>query len=765
MLSRKSLRNLFPPVLIIMMLASCAGVPEVKKEAGQQPTISENELPLTVAILPFVNDTKEVGLASQLRRAFANNFSAKNYVDMKLPLVDERVVQLEKSTGKTITDLKPQEVCAALGCDGLIYGRIMDYTKVNVGLYSQIGAEAEVWMVNTRTGKEVARVKDNVRYHEGGVPLSPIGAIITAFSTAMNIREIQQVRMVNELGFKLAGKMPSPSRLAAENRPVIKEVLTNAKDGPFGKGKIIKVGMEGEPGLIATFDIGSFRKGIPMKETKAGIYVGEYLVLPGDNAADMPIIASLTRLGGYESEWVDVSGFVTIDTTPPPQVKGLRARGFIDRIEISWDALKDVPDLKTYKVLRSEQPLSGYTELSLTEQSSLDDKTAKAGTVYYYRVTAVDYAGNESELQDAVPASLASKEPVVLSGEMQKDSVLSGIYVVKGSFLVPRGLHLAIAPETTIMFDEGSSLIVRGQLNSDGRGQPVEFIPSGDKRWKGLIIENGSVMLSNFHLKNAETAIQITNSKGKIENGIIADSGTAVSISGTPAVALRGNTISGNMIGIELQMTDAVIAKNNIFQNKEGIAAKGFSGDIADNNIYDNEENISSSADIRVAANYLGSVNTDEMKTNGVIVTKTYDEKVPDGKVVSAISNPYAALSMEDRQKKAIEFVIEAGNYFRQSNYGKASTLFEEALKAFPTAEVYYYLALSYKNMKEDDKAMRFLKEGTGKFPQDSTLFKNLGLMYYEKGDETEARKAFEEVLRLSPEDKQARFLLERLGK
>ncbi len=232
-----------------MVLVSCAGTQEVKKEAPGAG-ISANELPRIVAILPFQNDTKETGLASQLRRAFANYFSATNYIDMKLPLVDERIVHLEKSTGKNILDLGPQEVCASLECDGLIYGKITDYTKVNVGVYSQIGAEAEVWMINARTGKEVFRAKDSVRYHEGGVPLSPIGAVITAFSTAMNIREIQRVRMVNELGYKLAGKVPSPPGVAARNRPVIKEVLTNVKEGPFGIGKVIRVGLEGDQGWL-----------------------------------------------------------------------------------------------------------------------------------------------------------------------------------------------------------------------------------------------------------------------------------------------------------------------------------------------------------------------------------------------------------------------------------------------------------------------------------------------------------------------------------
>lgn len=36
-------------------------------------------------------------------------------------------------------------------------------------------------------------------------------------------------------------------------------------------------------------------------------------------------------------------------------------------------------------------------------------------------------------------------------------------------------------------------------------------------------------------------------------------------------------------------------------------------------------------------------------------------------------------------------------------------------------------------------------------------------MLAYEKGDEAAARKALEESLRLSPDDRQARFVLERL--
>jgi len=760
----KKITKVLSIMFFLMFISSCAPTQEVKKDTPEAaPSVSEEELPKIVAVMPFQNETKEVGLANQTRKAFYNHFSSKPYRDVELNIVDEKIVHLEKSTGKSILDLKPQEVCQSIGCDGLIYGKVTDYVKTYAVAYSQLGIEAEIWMVNAKTGKEVFRIRDSVRYHEGNIPLSPIGLIMTAVSTAMNIREIQQIRMVSELAYKFNEKIPSPSGMAVEDRPVIKEVLTNVKEGPFGKGKVIRVGLEGEKGAVAMFDIGNFKKAILMKETKPGIYLGEYLVLPGDNATDMPIIAYLKRPGGLESQWVDVSGLVTIDTTPPPQIKGIRAKGFQERIEVSWEQLKNVPDLKGYKILRSVQPLSGFSEISKVELNAFEDKAVKPDVHYYYRVVAFDQAGNESDIHDPIRASLVSKEPVTITGEIKKDTVLSGIFIVKGSLVVPKGLSLTIEPETRIMFDEVASLLVHGKLIADAKGGPVEFISLGSTKWKGIIFEEGSVAVNGFRIKGASTSLLLKNTDGFLENGIITDSNTAILISGTPSISAKNITISGNKTGIELQKTNAKILQSNIFQNSDGIIIKGFSGEIKDNNIFDNERNITSEAAVKIGANYMGSINIDEMKIKEVSLTKAYDNKVPDGKIVDAISNPYANLTHEERRTKAAEILVEAGGYFRQRNYGKAVVLFEEALKTFPTADTYYYIALSYQEMKEDEKALKYLKEGVEKFPKDSTLQKSLGLMYYQMGKEAEAKKVFEEVLRLSPEDRQVKFLLERM--
>jgi len=744
--------KLFVSILLIVVLSVCT-------------IAAAEDLPGTIAIMPFLNETNEADIAAITRKSFYNHFSSKPYRDVELALVDEKVIHLEKSTGKNITELSPDEICSAIGCDGIVYGKVTEYTKAFAALYSQLAIETEVWMVNAKTGKEMFRFKDSVRYHGGNIPLTPLGLVMSAVSAAMNLRDVQQIRMVNELCHKLNEKIPSPGGTAIENLPSIKDVLTNVKEGPFGKGKIVKVGLEGDKGLVATFDIGNFKKGIPMREVNPGIYMGEYLVIRGDNARDMPVIASLKRPGGRENKWIGIDGFATIDTTPPPQVAGIRARGFGDRVEVSWSPLKNIPDLKGYKVLRSEQPLSGYGEFATIEFTTFEDKTTKPEITYYYRVIAFDEANNESDPQDAVKASLIAGEPVILSGELKKDTTLAGTYIVNGDLIVPRLLVLTVEAGTNIRLNETASLVVNGRFVVNGKDGIVELGPIGDKRWKGIIIEGGAITTNNMRIKNALIALNVKDSEGVIENTLITENDTGISITGIPSPVLKGSTISGNKTGVMLDRTEAKITGNSIFQNKEGIVIKTFSGEIQDNNIFNNEKNILAESPVRIGANYFGSIYFEEIRVTGASITKVYDARLPDSRIVDVVSNPYVRLNNEERQKKAKDLIGEANEYFRKRNFGKASSILEESLKVLPVSESYYYLALCYQEIKENEKAIKILNEGILQFPADPSLPKALGFIYYQSGKEAEALKAFKEVLRLSPDDTRVKFLLERMGK
>ena len=124
----------------------------------------------------------------------------------------------------------------------------------------------------------------------------------------------------------------------------------------------------------------------------------------------------------------------------------------------------------------------------------------------------------------------------------------------------------------------------------------------------------------------------------------------------------------------------------------------------------------------------------------------------------------YKNLTDDERKIKSTELMIEAGRYFRSRNFGKASSLFAENLKVLSSPETFFYLSLCLKEMKEMDRSMAYLKEGANMFPQEPLLWRSLGILAYEIGDEGVARKSLEEVIRLSPDDRQAKFFLERVN-
>ncbi len=752
-------------VALLFLLSACAASQQAEKKS--EAVLSSKDLPHTIAVLPFGNETDEIGLSGQVKKSFSNHFSSKPYNKIESYIVDEKVAQIEKSTGKNIFDIPQKEVAEALGVDGLIYGKVTDFKKVYVVAYSQIGVEAEVWMVNAKTGEDVWRGKESVRYHEGGIPTSPIGLVITAVSSALNIREIQRVRVVNELGWKLNEKLPAPTGLKVIARPLIKEVVSNVKEGPFGKGKVFNVAMDGEKGLVAMFEIGGFKKGLPMKEIKDGQYLGEYLSVPGDNVKDAPVIAILKRSTGEESSFVDITGLLSIDTIPPPQVAGLNGRAFIDRLEFSWDKVA-ANDLKGYHILRSAKPISGYEDIGFVEEERFIDLSAKAGDVYYYRVAAEDTAKNQGEQSEAIKLTLRQKEPQFLTGDIKADTtLLAGSYIAKGDVVVAKGVVLNIEPDAKLLFEKDASLKILGKIIANGKKEEwIEFLPkTPEDIWSGVIVDGGDADFSFVKLIGTKTALKLINTSANIRNVILEKNDIAIHTTGAPSPNISKSTIWHNSTGILLESSQSTIKENDITQNKVGLQMAKSSPLFKENNIYANDINVDAGdLSAQLDINFFGAIVYEEMRLKGnVKVSTVLDDKYPNGKQAHVIVNPYTLLSPEEKKAKVAELLISAGKYFRERNFGKAATQFEDVLKLEQGPTTYYYLALSYQGMEDNEKALGFLKKGVEKFPLDSNLSKAYGLLLYQLGRDEEAKAAIREALRLNPGDKQVKFILERL--
>jgi fibronectin type 3 domain-containing protein len=85
------------------------------------------------------------------------------------------------------------------------------------------------------------------------------------------------------------------------------------------------------------------------------------------------------------------------DRTPPARPRGLTVVPGVGRAFLTWNENKE-RDLAGYNVYRSTRRGRGHEKLTdvVLTRTTFSDETAKQGAVYYYMVTAVDRAGNES---------------------------------------------------------------------------------------------------------------------------------------------------------------------------------------------------------------------------------------------------------------------------------------------------------------------------------------------------------------------------------
>jgi len=361
--------------------------------------------------------------------------------------------------------------------------------------------------------------------------------------------------------------------------------------------------------------------------------------LPGDNTRDMPVIAYLRRLSGTESQWVDTSGLVVIDTRPPERVTGLKASEHRDRVQLSWASLHDVPDLSAYRVLRSEQALTGFQQIARTEVNAYEDLTARPGVPYYYQVVGADNAGNVSESSSTVSAGLtlsarpATSEASILSGELTSDTDLSGIYLLKGQVTVPAGVSLTIGPGTTIIAENEAGILVQGSLTVDGSNGLVRLFSRRADHWAGIVLDGGQVTMKGAVMSGAQTALTLKDAGGLVENVSLTDNDVGINISGQSGAVVRNCWVANNGTGIQLVGTDAKIVQSAIVRNGTGLSLRGFSGEVSDNVVIDNEQNIFSDFPLKLAPNYIGQLRERDTHTwQGTPQLYFEDPPEPEGK-------------------------------------------------------------------------------------------------------------------------------------
>jgi parallel beta-helix repeat protein len=478
-------------------------------------------------------------------------------------------------------------------------------------------------MVETKTDKELWWAKDVSRKHGGGISTTPVGLILTAVSTALNLREIELLRSSDDLFREMIRSIPQPT-LAQALRPPAIAIL--AHDGmrrtdryALKAGDVLKVALEGDPRKKASFRIGNFKTDIPMREEEPGMYSGTYRILPGDFVEEALITGVLADDQKISTEWVDALGPVTIDTLPPAVPGGIRAIGRDRSVELSWFKSAD-KDIGQYRVYRSNTPLTGFQEVGKTELTLFKDPNLTNETPYFYRIAAVDLAGNESKPSDSFRSTPVTPGPTRVKGLIQENVTWfagASPYIIEDSVTVEARATLTIEPGTAIR-SLGGGVVVSGKLVAQGDPKNMTVFepaaPGGE--WKGILFQgtqneessvqyakisgaqagitclsSSPLILGNDLSKNrVGLRVQESFSKPRVQGNVISANTAGVEILGGAAPVLEENEIQGNQKdGVLVRESNPSLQKNRILNNGEvGVRLFSSSARLTQNNIHDN---------------------------------------------------------------------------------------------------------------------------------------------------------------------------------
>ena len=641
-------------VLIVGLLIGCKGGLSTPSDSLQRAMASKvpnkdlfvaqdygKRQPLSVAILPFDNQTKETEAAQLLRRLFYNNFSSLAYKDIELATIDKKLAHFEPAGVFDSADIT--KIGQNLKADAVIIGRVTKFETLYAGLYSSFSVAFEMKMIATDNNELLWSVKHSETKRNSKIPLTPIGAIISAASTAMDLSRYNMINTSNKLCQVSIDTIPASTTLKGQSYPRIFNLVHDGVNRTLKKGAKLQVGVEGTPGLKAQFVITPRKEPVDMQEKEDGSYVGTYIVRAGDDLKDGQIVVTLTDQWNNDCRWQDTLGFVNLDGAAPDPPTGIKASAGDAQVDIRWNQ-STAKDIAGYQVLRSQTPLSGYADVTSTEFTHFKDIHLKNDTTYFYRILAKDKAGNLSQTQAGIAATPVEPGPTLVSGELGPDTVWhpgGNPYFIDQEAVLPPGSRLRIEPGVLIKAADTTRFLIQGRLIVAGEANsPVIFTSDHeDGTWEGLSFDHSDAesSLSHFEISQAITGIRMIDSSPTLNFGTIQNCVNGLIITGEKAAPkMKHTTIYQNKkngliikdlsqpymttskivyngsVGLKLSHSTGKILGNEISYNRTGVMIDQAPAVIAGNLIIDNthldlQSKHTAGSALKIDLNYFGN--------------------------------------------------------------------------------------------------------------------------------------------------------------
>ncbi|MBC8415267.1 MAG: DUF799 family lipoprotein [Candidatus Cloacimonetes bacterium] len=196
----------------ILFLLSCAG----SKYLYKDPSFKE---PIPVAVLPFENQTTDIGAAELARLFFVIGMAEKGYTVLEYSKTDSILMSLGLTDGGQLPSISPEELHKELGVQGLLYGTLIDAQYSTYGISKKRKATIKIKLLQNGT-----RVWENqVSKSESGLGniLNPLAGLVEqvvdkAFEKAFAKYHGHPLEPVIEKAvYKLQDKMPGKRKVTS----------------------------------------------------------------------------------------------------------------------------------------------------------------------------------------------------------------------------------------------------------------------------------------------------------------------------------------------------------------------------------------------------------------------------------------------------------------------------------------------------------------------------------------------------------------------
>ena len=275
--------------------------------------------PRSVAILPFTLEEpvdEDVSPHDLFRECFFNYFSFLGYVDLPLETVDEKLYQAGLTDSKKVLELSPEKLREILGVDAVVRGRVLSANNFTGGIHAETSIKAKIDMLDIRTGEVLWETEHKESTYSG--ILSP--TIVEIIQDQMDNVKVHQAyfKTAEMFSISMMKEIPDPADNWTEEirLPKITSIETNLKPNlKLKPNDRIYINMKGDPGLTGSFDIGSWKSDIPLKEIVPGLYTGSYTIKSTDDVSSSLIVGTLKNKNGLTGKKFYKDGMVQFDTS------------------------------------------------------------------------------------------------------------------------------------------------------------------------------------------------------------------------------------------------------------------------------------------------------------------------------------------------------------------------------------------------------------------------------------------------------------------